>query len=47
MLEGFLKAGNQALPEDLNQLTYGQSITDECLDWELTEDLLHFVYSEL
>jgi 3-deoxy-7-phosphoheptulonate synthase len=32
MLESHLVAGNQKIPSDLNQLTYGQSITDACID---------------
>ncbi len=40
MLESFLKAGNQKLPDDLTQLEYGVSITDQCIDWETTEELL-------
>jgi 3-deoxy-7-phosphoheptulonate synthase len=37
MMESFLDAGNQPLSEDL---TYGKSITDKCLDWDTTETLL-------
>lgn len=40
MLESFLGEGNQSLPEDLSQLRYGVSITDGCLSWEATEQLL-------
>jgi 3-deoxy-7-phosphoheptulonate synthase len=40
MLESHLKAGNQAIPKDLSQLEYGLSITDPCIDWQTTEDLL-------
>jgi 3-deoxy-7-phosphoheptulonate synthase len=40
MLESHLVAGNQAIPADLNQLTYGQSITDACIDLATTADLL-------
>ncbi len=47
MLESNLKSGNQSIPKDLSQLVYGQSVTDECLDWEMTEDLLHYAYSSL
>ena len=40
MVESHLEAGNQALPQDLNQLRYGVSITDGCIDWETTETML-------
>ena len=38
MLESFLVFGRQDLSGD--SLTYGQSITDECLDWEATVEVL-------
>jgi 3-deoxy-7-phosphoheptulonate synthase len=41
MLESNLVAGNQSFPKPLDQLVRGQSITDSCIDWETTEDLLH------
>ena len=40
MLESNLVAGSQAFPQPLDQLTYGQSITDKCLDWTTTLELL-------
>jgi len=40
MLESNIVAGNQKLPADLSQLTYGQSITDACIDLATTESLL-------
>ncbi len=40
MIESHLKAGNQSLPTDLNQLVYGQSITDACVDFETTQTIL-------
>jgi 3-deoxy-7-phosphoheptulonate synthase len=39
MIESNLVAGNQALVEK-QQLTYGQSITDACIDWEATMPIL-------
>ncbi len=39
MLESHLKAGNQPLLSP-DELTYGQSITDACIDWQETEGLL-------
>ena len=40
MIESNLKEGNQKA-DDLNNLTYGQSITDACINWEDTKDCLH------
>ncbi len=40
MLESHLVAGNQKIPADLSQLTYGQSITDACIDLPSTLSLL-------
>ena len=40
MLESNLVAGAQKFPQPLDQLCYGQSITDACIDWETTEKLL-------
>jgi 3-deoxy-7-phosphoheptulonate synthase len=39
MLESFLVAGRQDL-ESASTLTYGQSITDACMDWERTVSVL-------
>lgn len=40
MLESNLVAGAQKFPQPLDQLVYGQSITDACIDWETTVSLL-------
>ena len=40
MIESHLVAGNQKIPADLSQLTYGQSITDACIDLATTRELL-------
>ncbi|MBX2881761.1 MAG: 3-deoxy-7-phosphoheptulonate synthase [Granulosicoccus sp.] len=39
MLESHLNAGNQSVGA-LDQLQYGVSITDACIDWDTTEELL-------
>ena len=39
MLESFLVAGRQDLGGDA-PLTYGQSITDACIDWDSTVEVL-------
>lgn len=44
MIESFLKAGNQHLEPGVtkpSELRYGQSVTDACLDFETTKNLLH------
>ncbi|HEY9750192.1 MAG TPA: 3-deoxy-7-phosphoheptulonate synthase [Allocoleopsis sp.] len=40
MIESHLVAGNQSIPDDLSQLTYGQSITDACVDLTTTAEML-------
>jgi 3-deoxy-7-phosphoheptulonate synthase len=40
MLESNLVGGAQKFPQPLDQLVYGQSITDACIDWETTEKLI-------
>jgi len=40
MLESHLVAGNQKIPADLRQMTFGQSITDACIDLATTTELL-------
>ena len=40
MIESHLKSGNQSIPEDLDRLVYGQSITDPCVDFETTANML-------
>jgi 3-deoxy-7-phosphoheptulonate synthase len=45
MLESFLEAGSQAIPADLAQLRHGVSVTDACIGWELTAELLRTVHT--
>ena len=40
MLESNLVAGAQSLGKDRGALVYGQSITDQCIDWATTETLV-------
>ncbi|MFW6174988.1 MAG: 3-deoxy-7-phosphoheptulonate synthase [Chloroflexota bacterium] len=40
MLESHLFEGNQKLGDDPSELKYGVSITDPCVSWETTEELL-------
>ena len=39
MIESFLVEGNQAIAEK-ESLTFGQSVTDGCINWETTEQLM-------
>jgi 3-deoxy-7-phosphoheptulonate synthase len=41
MLESHLESGSQPLTEDVSLLKYAVSITDPCLDWKTTEDLIY------
>jgi 3-deoxy-7-phosphoheptulonate synthase len=40
MLESNLVEGRQDLGEDLSKLVYGKSVTDACINWEDTEQVL-------
>ncbi|MCE9677978.1 3-deoxy-7-phosphoheptulonate synthase [Shewanella sp. AS1] len=40
MLESHLNAGNQSSDKPLSELAYGVSVTDACIDWQTTEQLL-------
>ena len=47
MIESNLKAGNQSIPENLDELKYGVSVTDGCIDWETTEQCLREMHEKL
>ncbi len=40
MIESHLVAGNQEISKDLSQLKYGVSVTDACVDWETTCEII-------
>ncbi|NNC89584.1 MAG: 3-deoxy-7-phosphoheptulonate synthase [Akkermansiaceae bacterium] len=40
MIESNLVEGNQKLSQDPAELTYGQSVTDACVGWQTTEEIL-------
>ncbi|NMG01071.1 3-deoxy-7-phosphoheptulonate synthase [Aromatoleum toluolicum] len=49
MIESFIEPGNQPIPADLSQLKYGCSVTDACVGWDDTADMIrkaHAVLSE-
>ena len=47
MLESHIDKGNQKLSADLSTLKYGVSITDECIDWPTTDQLLSDMATQL
>ena len=47
MIESHLKGGSQSLTSNLDDLEYGKSITDGCLDWESTVAALHNLRDEI
>ena len=47
MVESFIEAGNQPIPVDLSKLRYGCSVTDACVDWATTEEMLRGAHSAL
>lgn len=47
MLESNLSAGNQSIPKDLSNLKYGVSVTDGCIDWRTTDELLREIADKL
>jgi len=47
MAESNLEAGKQNLGDDPSKLSYGVSITDACIGWEETQELLTWTYGRL
>ena len=47
MIESNLKAGNQSIPENREELEYGVSVTDGCIGWEATEACLRSMREKL
>ena len=47
MLESNLREGKQALPTDFSRLRYGVSITDGCIGWEETQELITRAWERL
>jgi 3-deoxy-7-phosphoheptulonate synthase len=47
MIESNLNAGNQSIPKNLDELKYGVSVTDKCVDWEHTEEMMLKAFEEL
>lgn len=47
MVESHLGWGSQSIPKDLDQLQYGVSITDACIDWQTTEKAVLSMHEKL
>jgi 3-deoxy-7-phosphoheptulonate synthase len=47
MLESHLHWGNQPLTKDISQLKHGVSITDACIDWSTTEQVVRSAREKL
>ena len=40
LVESNLSEGSQPIPKDIGNLQYGVSVTDECIGWDTTEEML-------
>ncbi len=40
MIESHINAGNQSAEQPVSAMKYGVSITDACIDWDTTDQLL-------
>ncbi len=47
MVESFIEPGNQPIPEDLSKLRYGCSVTDACIGWDTTVEMLRSAHEVL
>ncbi len=47
MVESFIEPGNQPIPADRSQLKYGCSVTDACLGWDTTAEMLRAAHQAL
>jgi 3-deoxy-7-phosphoheptulonate synthase len=47
MVESFIEKGNQPIPADLSQLRYGCSVTDACVGWDTTAEMLRGAHDVL
>ena len=47
MLESNINGGNQSLGGDINSLEYGVSITDACVEWNKTEEIILWADAQL
>ncbi|UWS30121.1 3-deoxy-7-phosphoheptulonate synthase [Erwinia pyrifoliae] len=47
MLESNIHEGNQSSEQPRSEMRYGVSVTDACINWETTENLLREIYQDL
>jgi 3-deoxy-7-phosphoheptulonate synthase len=47
MIESHINAGSQSIPANLEELAYGVSVTDGCIDWETTAQCLRAMRNKL
>lgn len=47
MIESNLFEGNQRIPSDLSKLRYGVSVTDQCVGWDATRDMILEAYGRM
>jgi len=47
MVESFIESGSQPIPEDLSRLRYGCSVTDACVGWDTTVEMLRGAHEVL
>ncbi len=47
MVESFLEQGSQPVPADLSTLRYGLSVTDACVGWDTTVEMLRAAHQVL
>ena len=47
MIESNINFGNQPIPENLDELKYGVSVTDGCIDWETSERCILYMHEKL
>jgi 3-deoxy-7-phosphoheptulonate synthase len=47
MVESFIEEGNQPIPEDRSKLRYGCSVTDACVSWPTTAEMLRGAHEVL
>ena len=47
MVESNIAWGNQSIPENLDDLRYGVSVTDACVDWKTTVTMIHSLHAKV
>jgi 3-deoxy-7-phosphoheptulonate synthase len=47
MIESHLKEGSQKINSDSSELDYGVSVTDSCVGWETTEEMIRHLATDV